>query len=537
MYIKKLKNKAISNPDYPVVNTKYGKLRGTWRDDCFVFKGIEYAKAKRFHLPTEPDKWEGIKDAVAYGPVPDEISTRIPGDSFTEPHFWYPQSEFCQNLNIWTPSIEKNEKLPVMVWIHGGGQEHGSAIEIIAYDGEELATWGKVVVVSVNHRLNALGYLDLYEYGKEYEESGYVGMMDLVASLKWVKENISEFGGDPDNVMLFGQSGGGFKIIELMQMPAADGLYHKVSIHSGTGRDSTFTHENNKEVARDIVKFLNIKKENISEIETIPYYKLAKAINYAYDNFMKRHGERLQWTPPVDYKNYFGNPQMAGMKFREETKSIPMITGSVLGEFVSSAKHNGRIGDINQWKSKQTIDQLIEIYGKYTDDIIREFGKAYPKKDPAKALYVDVFMRKPHKDLCKMRVEQNCADTYNWMLSLDMPCYGGTTPWHNADEAYIFHHAEFFESEYIPGISEKLQDEMAGALVSFAYTGNPNHKGLPKWNVAEKDVIPTMIFDKETEEKINYDDKLIELVEKAGALGPGDKGPERLYGGGTRLHI
>ena len=100
MYIKKLKNKAISNPDYPVVNTKYGKLRGTWRDDCFVFKGIEYAKAKRFHLPTEPDKWEGIKDAVAYGPVPDEISTRIPGDSFTEPHFWYPQSEFCQNLNI-----------------------------------------------------------------------------------------------------------------------------------------------------------------------------------------------------------------------------------------------------------------------------------------------------------------------------------------------------------------------------------------------------------------------------------------------------
>ena len=309
MYIKKLKSKAISNPDYPVVNTKYGKLRGTWRDDCFVFKGIEYAKSKRFHLPTEPDKWEGIKDAVAYGPVPDEISTRIPGDSFTEPHFWYPQSEFCQNLNIWTPSIEKNEKLPVMVWIHGGGQEHGSAIEITAYDGEELATWGKVVVVSVNHRLNALGYLDLYEYGKEYEESGYVGMMDLVASLKWVKENISEFGGDPDNVMLFGQSGGGFKIIELMQMPAADGLYHKVSIHSGTGRDSTFTHENNKEVARDIVKFLNIKKENISEIETIPYYKLAKAINYAYDNFMKRHGERLQGGNkkyPYDYGECFG---------------------------------------------------------------------------------------------------------------------------------------------------------------------------------------------------------------------------------------
>ncbi|MCD7956713.1 MAG: carboxylesterase family protein [Lachnospiraceae bacterium] len=537
MYPKRLIHQAISNPDFPVVETKYGKLRGTWTDDCFIFRGIEYAKARRFHLPEEPDCWEGVKAAVAYGPVPDEISTRIPGDAFTEPHYWYPQSEFCQNLNVWTPSIDRDRKLPVMVWIHGGGQEHGSAIEISAYDGEELAKWGNVVVVSVNHRLNVLGYLDLSSYGEEYQDSGYVGMMDLVQSLKWVRENIRSFGGDPENVMLFGQSGGGFKILELMQMPTADGLYHKVSIHSGTGKDTCFTHENAAPVARDIAEYLGLTKESIREIETIPYYQLAKATNYAYDRFIERTGARLQWTPPVDNEKFFGNPQIEGVQFREETKQIPMLAGSVLGEFTSSCHHNDQIGDIDTW-SQETVEALLkERYGVYADDILEQFRKAYPDKGAANALYVDVFMRKPHRNLCRMRADQGCGPTWNWIFAMDMPCYGGSTPWHNADEAYIFHHAEYFESEYIPGVSERVQDEMAGTLVAFAYTNNPNHTGLPQWETVTKDRFPTMVFDRKSEVRYNHDEKLIDLVEKAGALGPGGKGPVRTYGGGPRAHV
>lgn len=537
MYPKRLVHQVISNPDYPVVKTKYGKLRGTWTDGCFIFRGIEYAKAKRFHLPKEPDCWEGIKAAVAYGPVPDELSTRIPGDAFTEPHYWYPQSEFCQNLNVWTPSIDSDKKLPVMVWIHGGGQEHGSAIEIMAYDGEELAKWGNVVVVSVNHRLNALGYLDLSSYGEEYKDSGYAGMMDLVQSLKWVRDNIAGFGGDPENVMLFGQSGGGFKIIELMQMPAADGLYHKVAIHSGTGKDTLFTHENAKPVADDIVEYLGLDENNIKEIETIPFYKLAKAVNYAYDRFIQRTGERLQWTPPIDNKNFFGNPQMEGIVFRKETMNIPMLAGSVLGEFTSSAGQNSKDGDINTWGCKTIVDTLLEKYETYTDRIIDEFAKAYPDKEPAYAAYVDVFMRKPHIDLCRMRAKEGAAPVYNWMFSLLMPCYGGTTPWHNADEAYVFHHAEYFESQYIPNVSERVQDQLAGAWVAFAYTNNPNHNGLPKWEPVTPEEIKTMIFDRKTEVRVNHDKKLVELVAKAGALGPGGKGPVRTYGGGPRAHV
>lgn len=536
MYPKKLIHQAISNPDFPVVETKYGKLRGTWTDDCYIFRGIEYAKAQRFHLAEEPDPWEGVKAAVNYGPVPPEISTRIPGDAFTEPHFWYPQSEFCQNLNIWTPSIGTDKRLPVMVWIHGGGQEHGSAIEITAYDGEELAKWGQAVVVSVNHRLNVLGYLDLSSYGEEYRDSGYAGMMDLVQSLRWIKENIKGFGGDPENVMLFGQSGGGFKILELMQMPAADGLYNKVSIHSGTGKDTLFTKENANRVAEDIAGYLGLERNQIKQIEIIPFHKLAKAVNYAYDRFTERTGERLQWTPPVDYKRYWGNPQMDGIRFREETKSIPMLIGSVLGEFVSSAHHNSQDGDINTWSPETAEKKLSERYGKYKDKIVQEFLAAYPDKTPAQTLFVDVFMRKPHKDLCRMRAAEESGAVYNWMLSLDMPCYGGSTPWHNSDEAYFFHHTEYFESEYIPGVSERLQDEMAGALVAFAYTGNPNHVGLPTWKpVTNK--IPTMVFDRKTEIREDYDDKLIELVTRAGALGPGGKGPVRTYGGGPRERV
>lgn len=536
MYPKKLQKMAVSTPDFPVVQTKYGKVRGTLTDDVFIFRGIDYAKARRFHLPEEPDCWEGTKPAVAYGPVPDELSTRIPADAFTVPHYWYPQSEHCQNLNIWTPCIEADKKLPVMVWIHGGGQEHGSAVEIMAYDGEELAKWGDVVVVSVNHRLNALGYLDLSAYGEEYRYSGYAGMMDLVQSLRWIQDNIEGFGGDSDNVMLFGQSGGGFKILQLMQMPAADGLYHKVAIHSGTGRDTFFTPKKSQQTGKDIAEYLGLTKENIGDIERLTFYKLAKAVNHAYDLFREREGERLQWTPPVDYNLYFGNPQMEGILFREESRHIPMLAGSVLGEFNTSAGQNSEDGDINTWSRELIWNKLREQYGELAEPIVEAFQNAYPDKSEAHALYVDVFMRRPHLNLCRLRTEQACGPTYNWMLSLPMPCYGGTAPWHNADEAYVFHHAEYFESQYIPDVSERLQDQMAGAWVAFARTGNPNHEGIPVWQPAGRGLIPTIIFDRHTEVRMNYDERLVELVAQSGTLGPGGKGPVRTYGGGPRAH-
>ena len=149
------------------------------------------------------------------------------------PHMYWSEKEDCQNLNIWTPSIRDGRKRPVMVWLHGGGFSAGSSIEQLAYDGENLSRAGDVVVVSVNHRLNVLGYLDLSPFGEKYQDSANAGNLDLIAALEWIRDNIEGFGGDPENVTLFGQSGGGVKVWSLLQMPEADGLFHKGIIESG----------------------------------------------------------------------------------------------------------------------------------------------------------------------------------------------------------------------------------------------------------------------------------------------------------------
>lgn len=212
-------DKFVCAADYPVVQTEAGKLRGYVWNDTFIFKGIKYADAKRFRRPEKVQPWEGIKDAQSYGMVCPLLEQDKPGMELLVPHMYWPMDENCQYLNIWTQSIDKEAKKPVMVWLHGGGFFAGSSIEQIAYDGENMSREGDVVVVSLNHRLNVLGYLDLSPFGAEYEASANTGSLDMIAALQWVHDNIAAFGGDPDNVTIFGQSGGGAKVWTLMQMP------------------------------------------------------------------------------------------------------------------------------------------------------------------------------------------------------------------------------------------------------------------------------------------------------------------------------
>lgn len=179
--------------------------------------------------------WDGVKEVQSYGYVSPLLHPEQPGGNgeMMVPHMYWQEKEDCQNLNIWTPSIRDGRKRPVMVWLHGGGFSAGSSIEQLAYDGENLSRAGDVVVVSVNHRLNVLGYLDLSPFGEKYRDSANAGNLDLIAALEWIRDNIEGFGGDPENVTLFGQSGGGVKVWSLLQMPEADGLFHKGIIESG----------------------------------------------------------------------------------------------------------------------------------------------------------------------------------------------------------------------------------------------------------------------------------------------------------------
>jgi para-nitrobenzyl esterase len=212
-----------------VTSTDAGKVRGYIHDNIYTYKGIPYAQAKRFELPSKPTSWQNVRSSMTYGPVAPLLdpTTSVQDESeFVYHHDWGYTSEDCMRLNVWTPGINDGKKRPVMFWIHGGGFTAGSSQELPSYDGENLAK-KDVVVVSLNHRLNILGFLDLSAYGEKYKHSANLSILDIKAALEWVKTNIANFGGDPNNVTIFGQSGGGAKVNTLMAMPSAKGLFQK----------------------------------------------------------------------------------------------------------------------------------------------------------------------------------------------------------------------------------------------------------------------------------------------------------------------
>ncbi|MBR2035374.1 MAG: carboxylesterase/lipase family protein [Prevotella sp.] len=231
-----------SSTEATTAQTNYGKVAGYIDHGVYTYKGIPYAKAERFMPAERPDSWQKIRSSRHWGPVcPQAKNTGWRGDQTAFFYQWNDgfQSEDCLRLNIWTKGIADGKKRPVLFWLHGGGYTSGNGQEHPGYDGRNLADKGDVVVVTVNHRLNVLGFLDLSAYGEKYKGSANVGMTDIVAALRWVKENIAYFGGDPDCVTIFGQSGGGGKVSTLLCMPSAKGLFHRAMVMSGSFLGST----------------------------------------------------------------------------------------------------------------------------------------------------------------------------------------------------------------------------------------------------------------------------------------------------------
>ena len=274
-----MKHTFERNAGTALVKTTQGKIQGYRHDGLSVFKGIPYATAARFHAPEAVKPWDGVLDACSYGYVCPLMTNDPPRGELYVPHRFWPMDENCQNLNIWTPAADGGKR-PVLVWLHGGGYSAGSAIEQTAYDGANMSRTGNAVVVSINHRLNILGYFDLSDFGEEYVNSGNAGGDDIIAALSWIRENIAAFGGDPDNVTVFGQSGGGAKVTTLLQSPAADGLYAKGIVMSGViGPVLSDAEGSGKELAEAVMKELGIR--TVKELETADYAALARA----YRNF------------------------------------------------------------------------------------------------------------------------------------------------------------------------------------------------------------------------------------------------------------
>ncbi len=486
-----------------ITDTTYGKVRGFIDNGTYTFRGIPYAKADRFEMPEAPDSWDGIRNCLVYGSTaPITKMTDPDGGDFIIPHRYWAQSEDCQNLNVWTQDLDTNAKKPVMVWFHGGGFTIGSSIEGVAYDGKNLSEYGDVVVVTVNHRLNVLGYMDLSDYGEDYKYSGNCGTADIVASLKWVKENIANFGGDPDNVTIFGQSGGGCKVLNMFAASEAEGLFDQAIVQSGG--EGHIDQDTAKKVAAKTLEILGISADQIDQIKDVPYDTLDAAATEAQKQVGEELGTYVGWSPVLD-EDYLQTDYL------DWTNDVPVMVGSVFGEMNCWTALDPNETNKNSWTDEEVDEKLTEKYGDKAEAVKKAFLKAYPEKSACDAYYVS--NRTGDFDTLAKRLESGDNKNYNYLVSYESPLDGGVNLWHCGEIPFVFHNVDLVAGSY--GGSQDaydLQDVMASAWVNFACTGDPNGENVPEWSTYTDDNKSTMVFDTTSGERIGYDAELQELI-------------------------
>ena len=505
--------KFVCTENYPIVDTPKGKLHGYQDNDIFCFHGIDYAHAERFHEAVPTPAWKGVKRAHDYGCGCPEMTysregKKNPFELILPQRVWN-MSEDVLNLNVWTRSLNPKAKKPVMVWFHGGGFAAGSATHLYSYEGYAMAELYDVVVVSVNHRLNMLGFLDLSEFGEPYRHSANHGVMDLVEALKWVRDNIACFGGDPENVTIYGQSGGGGKVCTLLEMPSADGLYHRAIVQSGVMRGGP-RNPNGKEIGRRTVELLGLNAETIGEIKHVEYSRLAGAVLQAFEELGYGNGGMLPWSPTPDGEVFLCNPLDVG--FRAETRDIPIMAGSVVTEFVPSP-----IGDKSKWSEEKKLSVLRERFGEDTEAVAEAYKKAYPEVDVSYAASADLHARPAVIDFLTQKVKQGGAPAYGYIMTFEQPYLGGIMLGHNTDLHFMFHNAMNVEGMVKEGVTERLQDEMAGAWAAFARTGDPDHEKLMEhWRPFTEAGHETYAFGDRSMLKVNHDAELMRFCERYG---------------------
>ena len=512
---------AGPNLNPPVVEIKGGKLRGIREGKTSSFLGIRYAEAERFGQPKPVQPWTGIKNAQVWGPVcPAPEQTTVSGDELVFPHRYFVANEHCQYLNVWTQNLTPAAKKPVMVWMHGGGFTNGSSMESYAYDGRSLSEFGDVVVVSVNHRLNILGTLDLSAYGAQYANSRQTGMADLVVSLEWVRDNIASFGGDPGNVMIFGQSGGGGKVVRLLHMPAAKGLFHKVAAQSGGNNnyrtsDVAASIKAQQTIAAHTLKNLNLTSADIDKLKAVPYTALITAGAAALRSAAQElGGGNLGWNPIAD-------DQYVMREFCEWADTVPLMAGAVFSEMQGTLTRGD--GRKNDWSQKEVDEQLATAFGDKKSDIVTEFKQAFPRKKVQDVIYYAGGSRPGVKTLLARKLESTKVPVYNYLFAWEYPINGGITSFHCAELAFCFHALSVPQIKTATGggpVAMALQDKVAQAWVNFAKTGNPSQPGL-EWKPYTKTDPQAMVFDTVSQSVSLRDDKLVSLLPAPAGRGGG----------------
>lgn len=468
-----------------IVQTTAGLIQGTNAGGIYRYLGVPYAEAKERFVPAEDvTPWEGIRMADTYGPISPQGAISGLGSAGGQEG----TDNNSQNLNIWTPGVNDGKKRPVMVWLHGGGFSTGSANED-GYDGEALSRSGDVVVVSVNHRLNVFGYLDLSAYDEKYRDSANVGIRDIVDSLKWIQDNIEVFGGDPGNVTVFGQSGGGAKVLALMTSPYAKGLFHKGIVQSGATETMGVifnSQESSTRLAEKILEKLDITAENIEDIQTVSVEELEAAATEA----LLETGEELKlpaalgggysmdWEPVVDGDFLPTNP-VTEESFAEAGLDIPLLIGS----------------NLNEWSGFFETNPIEP-----TKELTAALREAYPNKEDLTAEQVDTTtIRLPLLKIMTHKADQEGAPVYAYLFT-----YGNS--YHGAEIPYVFNHTDGNEEE------QSLAEQVSQSWINFARTGTPGTEGMPEWEPYTREDGATMLLDTEPELVYHHDQELLSIL-------------------------
>jgi para-nitrobenzyl esterase len=493
---------TCSTPRSAIANTQYGKVRGFLSGGVLTFKGVPYGQntgGENRWLPAKPPvPWKDEYPALIYGPnCPQHLHAWDIEQTFIQDWDDGYQGEDMLKLNIWTPSL--TGKRAVMFYIHGGGMTFGSAYELPSHEGAQMARHHDVVQVSVNHRLNVLGFFDVSEIGgSAYADSVNVGMTDLVAALKWVKENIANFGGDPDKVMIYGQSGGGSKVTTLLGMPSAAGMIHRAAAQSGGGGNNPSA-EQSREFARQIIKDLGVGPKDIGALQKMEWAKLYAAGEAASAKINPRPQPslgfgpsftgtpRVGWGPTVDGRTVTMRAFTEGAP--EVSKNVPMLMGSVSEE-------------ANRMLSRPTEAQLHATIARVIGDdkatvFLNAMKKAHPEKSIRTLSYGvgSMAMRSNVVKMAEMKYNQKAAPVFTYYFQWQSPMLEDAGAWHTAELAFCFDNTK--RCEQATGntpAAQALATKMANAWATFARTGNPSQPGLP-WAPFEPTKGSTMVFD------------------------------------------
>ena len=506
-------SELLTSEETTIVQTATGKVAGYIEQGIYTYKGIPYAKAERFMAPQPADSWEGVRSCRAYGPTaPQEVRTGWASDELGFSFAWtdgFP-GEDCLRANVWTPGINDGKKRPVMVWLHGGGYSTGSGQELPSYDGASLARKGDVVVVTVNHRLNVLGFLDLSTFGKEYAASGNAGLLDLVAALEWVRDNAAAFGGDASNVTIFGQSGGGGKVSTLLATPSAAGLFHKAIIQSGSML-RTMDKQWSSKIGEAVVAELG----GIDAVISAPHEKLLAAGIKAIAKVRPEAEANgfasfiFGWAPTVD-GNYLP-AQPFDPQAPEQSKDIPVMLGTTIHEFSMSTY----VPQLRTATKEAAMEYLRATkFGDRTGEFVEIFEKTYPDYQPKDLFDTDITFRPSTIAQANVKVAQQGAPVYMYMFTWESPVMDGILrSTHCMEIPFVFNNADLHASMTGGGKEAvELADKMSQAWINFARTGDPNAEGLPQWPAYNPEEGAMMIFDNRCEVRYNHDKELMEFV-------------------------